>query len=68
MHCNTKILSIYILAKIYKTHSKAYVAMDTIDLNREARSPEAPTVILIGKNDIYKYIYIIIWEEIKAKF
>lgn len=36
MHCNTKILSIYILAKIYKTHSKSYVAMETTDLNREA--------------------------------
>lgn len=32
--------------------------MDTTDLNREAQSPEAPTVILIRKNDIYKYIYI----------
>lgn len=62
-----------ILAKIYKTHFKSYVAMETTDLNREAQSPEAPTIILIRKNDIYIIyvcvcIYVIIWEEIKAKF
>lgn len=45
-----------ILAKIYKTHFKSYVAMETTDLNREAQSPEAPTIILIRKNDIYIYI------------
>lgn len=51
-----------ILAKIYKTHFKSYVAMETTDLNREAQSPEAPTIILIRKNNIYiiyvcMYIY-----------
>lgn len=68
MHCNTKIWPVYILAKIYKTQSKSYVAMETTDLNREAQSPEAPANILIRKK-IYLYICIyIIWEEIKAKF
>lgn len=49
MHCDTKILPIYILAKIYKTHFKPYVAMETTDLNREAQNSEAPTIILIRK-------------------
>lgn len=44
MHCDTKILPIYILAKVYKRHSKSYVTMETTDLNREAQSPEAPTI------------------------
>lgn len=55
MHCDTKILPIYILAKIYKTHFKPYVAMETTDLNREAQNSEAPTIILIRKK---WYIYI----------
>lgn len=48
--------------------------METTDLNREAQSPEAPTIILIRKMIyiyiiyVFMYIYIIIWEEIKAKF
>lgn len=50
-----KILPIYILAKIYETHSKSNVAMETTDLNREAQSPEAPAIILIRKNDIFIY-------------
>lgn len=55
MHSGTKILPIYILAKIYRTHFKSYVAMETTDLNREAQSPEAPTIILIKKM-IYIYV------------
>lgn len=58
MHSDTKILPIYILAKIYKTHSKSYVAMETTDLSGEAQSPEAPAIILIRKKDIFIYMHI----------
>lgn len=45
MHCNTKILPIYKLLKIYKTHTKSHVlAIKTIYLNTEAQNPEAPTI------------------------
>jgi hypothetical protein len=46
MHCDTKILPIYKLLKIYKTHSKSYVTIKTIYLNIEAQNPEAPTIVL----------------------
>lgn len=47
MHCNTKILPIYKLLKIYKTHTKSHVlAIKTIYLIIEAQNPEAPTVTL----------------------
>lgn len=48
MHCDTKILPIYKLLKIYKTHSEYVLAIKTIYLNIEAKSPEAPTIILIS--------------------
>lgn len=47
MHCDTKILPIYKLLKIYKTHYESHVAIKTMYLNIEAQNPEAPTITLI---------------------
>lgn len=47
IYCNTKILPIYKLLKIYKTQTESHVlVIKTIYLNIEAQNPDAPTIIL----------------------
>lgn len=45
MHCNIKILPIYKLLKIYKTHTESHSCYKN-NINIETQNPEAPTIIL----------------------